>query len=103
MAKYFTSAKIAEVSEYIRGARARANFRDYIAPEIAAGQFDAQATVAKVAITYTANDPTITTDEAITIADGSAPTVAELLEFCEELNDQMALVVAALDAAGITA
>ncbi len=103
MAKYFVTAKIAEVAEFVRGARARANFRDVIGPEIAAGQIDEQATVGKVAITYTTNDPTITTDEAITIADGAAPSNDELLEFCEELNDQMALVVAALDAAGVTA
>ena len=36
--------------------------------------------------TFTANDPSFSADGAITIADGSTPTVAELLEFCQELN-----------------
>ncbi len=47
-----------------------------------------------IAVTYTTNDPGITPDGAITIADGSTPTVDELLEFCEELN----AAIAALDA-----
>lgn len=48
-----------------------------------------QSHIAKVGITYSLNDPSITTNGAITIADGSAATVAELLEFCEELNDKI--------------
>lgn len=43
-----------------------------------------------IAITYSAADPSITTNGAITIANGGTPTVAELLEFCEELNDGIA-------------
>ena len=54
----------------IRGAMNRANLRKQ--------QTD-------FTITYTANNPSITPDGTITIADGSAPTVAELLEFCEEI------------------
>lgn len=63
-----------------------------------------------IAITYSANDPAITTDGAITIADGSTPTVSELLEFCEELNDAITAldtklnsVLAALEAFDIAA
>lgn len=37
-------------------------------------------------ITYSSNNPSITPDAAVTIADGSAPSVGELLEFCEELK-----------------
>lgn len=55
---------------HIRGAMNRANLRTQ--------QTD-------FTIVYTANDPTITPDGSITIADGSTPTVAELLEFCEEI------------------
>ena len=56
-----------------------------------------------VAITYTTNDPSITPNGAITIADGSSPTVAELLEFCVELKDQIDDLVAALEGAGVAA
>lgn len=54
----------------IRGAMNRANLRK-------------QQT--NFTITYSANNPSIVPDGTITIADGSAPTVAELLEFCEEI------------------
>lgn len=54
----------------IRGAMNRANLRK-------------QQT--NFTLTYSANDPGITPDGAVTIADGSTPTVAELLEFCEEI------------------
>jgi hypothetical protein len=37
-------------------------------------------------ITYSSNDPSIVPDAAVTVSDGSAPSVAELLEFCEELK-----------------
>lgn len=59
--------------------------------------------VAKVAITYTASDPSITTDGAITIADGSSPTVDELLEFCEELNDKIEDLTEILETFGFKA
>ena len=64
---------------HIRGAMNRANLRTM--------QTD-------FSIVYTINDPAITPDGTITIADGSAATVAELLEFCEE-------IVAMLENAGI--
>lgn len=41
---------------------------------------------AALAITYSSNDPSITPNGAVTIADGSAPTVSELLECVEELS-----------------
>lgn len=63
-----------------------------------------------ITITYTTGDPSITTNGAITIADGSTPTVGELLEFCEELNDAVAAldtkinaIIAALEGAGVAA
>jgi len=54
----------------IRGAMNRANLRT-------------QQT--NFTLTYTANDPSITPDGSVTIADGSAPTDAEILEFLEEI------------------
>lgn len=63
-----------------------------------------------IAITWTSNDPEITPDGAITIADGDTPTVDELLEFCVELNAAVAALdtkvnahTAALEAFGIAA
>lgn len=55
---------------HIRGAMNRANLRTM--------QTD-------FTLSYTANNPSITPDGSVTIADGSAPTNAELLEFCEEI------------------
>lgn len=65
----------------IRGAMNRANLRTQ---------------QGSLAITYTSNDPGITPDGAVTIADGSTPTVAELLELCEE-------IIYRLEEAGIVA
>jgi len=62
-----------------------------------------QANLAKVAITYTTGDPTITTDGTITIADGAAPSNDELLVFVEELNDKIAALSAQLQALGLQA
>jgi hypothetical protein len=59
--------------------------------------------LADVAVTYTTNDPSITANQAITVADGSTPTVAELLEFCEELKAQCAKHAAVLKAHGLMA
>lgn len=46
--------------------------------------------VAPVTVTYTASNPNITPNGAVTIANGGTPTVAELLEFCVELNAKIA-------------
>ena len=54
----------------IRGAMNRANLRTQ--------QTD-------FTLTYSSNDPGITPDGSVTIADGSAPTNAELLIFLEEI------------------
>lgn len=54
----------------IRGAMNRANLRTQ--------QTD-------FTLTYSANDPGITPDGSVTIADGAAPTNAELLIFLEEI------------------
>ena len=61
------------------------------------------ALIADIAITYTANDPSITPDGAVTVADGSAPTVAELLELVEELIAKQSAIIDALQAFGIVA
>lgn len=59
--------------------------------------------IADLAVTYTLNDPTITPNNAITIADGSAATVAELLEFCEELKADIHAIIDVLEGAGLAA
>jgi len=51
-----------------------------------------------VAITYTANDPSITPDGAVTVADGSTPTVSELLELAEEALAQSSTNATAINA-----
>ena len=61
------------------------------------------AAVADTAITYTANDPSITPNNAVTIADGSAPTVSELLELCVELKNQIETLKGRLEAHGLIA
>lgn len=48
----------------------------------------AAETTADISLTYTSNDPAITPDGSITIADGAAPTTNEYLEWLEELTDQ---------------
>lgn len=63
----------------------------------------AGTTVAAIVPTFTLNDPGITPNGALTIADGSTPTVSELLEYCEELNAKIAALSALLDAFGISA
>ncbi len=62
-----------------------------------------QSAVDAIAITYSAADPEITTNGAITIANGGTPTVAELLEFCEELNAKITALTAVLAAYGMVA
>ena len=75
---------------HIRGAMNRANIRTI-----------QQAAEADLALVYTTNDPSITPDGSVTIADGSAPTDAELLEFLEELQAKQIAVIAKLEEAGI--
>lgn len=63
-----------------------------------------QATeVSDIAITYTANDPSITPNGAVTVADGSSPTVAELLELAEEIIANQNAIIDALQGAGFMA
>lgn len=59
--------------------------------------------ISDLTITYSANDPSITADGAVTVADGSVPTVAELLELTEELMSQTNNILAALRGVGIIA
>ncbi|MCB0190637.1 MAG: Head fiber protein [Anaerolineae bacterium] len=54
-----------------------------------------------IALTYTSNDPSITPNGAVTIADGGTPTVDELLEYCEELQANQNAILAVLRGAGL--
>lgn len=63
-----------------------------------------QATVlADVAITWSSNGPSITPNNAVTIADGDTPTVVELQELCVEINAKVSAIIDALQGAGIVA
>ena len=75
---------------HIRGAMNRANLRTM--------QQDA---IADLALVYTINDPSITPDGSVTVADGTNPTDAEFLEFLEELQAKQIAIIAALEGAGI--
>jgi len=59
--------------------------------------------ISDITITYSSNDPSITPDGAVTVADGSAATVGELLELAEELISQTDAINAALRGVGIIA
>ena len=72
-------------------------------PKHPTSQTTAEALIADIAITYTGNDPGITPDGAVTVADGSAPTVDELLELCEEIIANQNAIIDALQAFGIVA
>lgn len=61
------------------------------------------AAVAAISIAYTANVPSITLDNTVVIADGSAPTVNELLELCVELKNQIETLKARCEAHGLIA
>jgi hypothetical protein len=62
-----------------------------------------QSLVADLAITFTSNDPSITPDGSVTVADGSTPTVSELLEYCEELNAKVKALADIVEAHGLMA
>ena len=53
--------------------------------------------IADLTIVYTSNDPSITPDGSVTFADGSTPTVDELLEAVEELSAKVSAIIAALE------
>lgn len=55
----------------------------------------------EIAITYSAADPAIADSQAITIANGGTPTVSELLEFCEKLNNRIAYLHTILERNGM--
>lgn len=61
------------------------------------------ANIASIAITYSSNDPSITANGAVTVADGSSASAAELLELCEEIIANQNAIIAALEAFGIAA
>lgn len=55
-------------------------------------------------LTVTASSGSLPTPNgAVTIANAASPTVAELQEFCVELNAKMSAVIAALEGAGVSA
>ena len=76
---------------------------------VRAQQGDAWATgtqaalIDDIAITYSSNDPSITPDGAVTVSNGSTPTVAELLELAEEIIANQNAIIDALQAFGIVA
>lgn len=59
--------------------------------------------VAPITVTFTANTPmTYTTPTgAFTVADGTAPTVVELLRFCDELRGKIIALQAVLHNQGL--
>ena len=61
------------------------------------GRFDVDPVVltalGETAITYTTNDPSITENQSITIADGDLTTVAEMHEALVEINTEMGLLI----------
>ena len=59
------------------------------------------AAVADLTFTYTANDPSVTPDGAVTVADGAAISAAETVEWFEELTAKQIAISAALRAVGI--
>ena len=60
------------------------------------------AAVADLAVTFTANAPAAA-DGAITVADGTSPTVGELLEYCVELEAKLEDLLGKLRTIGIIA
>lgn len=77
----------------------QANVIDYGKTKIKAAGFIGPisapgAAVDPIAVTWTTANPNITPDGAITIANGGTPTVAELQQFCVELNAKIAALSA---------
>lgn len=60
-----------------------------------------QTLVGDITLTYTVNDPAITPDGTVTIADGSAPTNAELLIYCEELQAKVEALLDIVETANL--
>lgn len=60
--------------------------------------------VTPVAVTFTANTPATygTPTGALTVADGTTPTVVELVKYCDELRKNILDISAVLLAHGIT-
>lgn len=63
-----------------------------------------QTAVTPVAVTFTASTPATygTPTGALTVADGTAPTVVELLKYCDELRGNIVALQAVLHAHGLT-
>jgi hypothetical protein len=61
------------------------------------------STVTAVGITISSNDPSITANGSLTIADGDSISNDEIIEAIIELNAKVTALSAALDAFGITA
>ena len=61
------------------------------------------AAIADLNLVYSSNDPSITPDGSVTIANGSTPSDAEFLEFLEELQAKQNAILAALRGVGIIA
>lgn len=59
------------------------------------------AAIANMATVYTTNDPAITPNGTVTFANGTVPTVAELLEAVEELKAKLNTALAAMRTHGL--
>ena len=62
---------------------------------------EAQTLLADLSITYTTDDPGLTTGDALTVADGDTPTVAELLQGVHDLQAKVNAVIDILEAHGL--
>lgn len=62
---------------------------------------EAQAKLTDLSITYTTDDPGLTAGNALTVADGDTPTVAELLQGVHNLNAKVNAVIDILEAHGL--
>lgn len=83
-------------------AHAKSNQMDFRGLEVLADQFTGKmggALVGQtpVSVTFTAANPNLTPDGAVTIANGGTPTVVELQHFCLELNEKLNAIINALD------
>ena len=61
----------------------------------------AQAKLADLSITYTTDDPGLTAGDALTVADGDTPTVAELLQGVHDIHAKVNGILDILEAHGL--
>lgn len=64
---------------------------------------DQQTLIADYTFTYTTDDPGLTAGDALTVADGDTPTVAELLQGVHDLAAKVNGILDILEAHGLMA